>query len=371
MTDTLKMAFVGDICLGLSLRERLGAPEGNPFSAVQPMLAPFDLRVGNLEFCVASESTLSAVGQHPMAVATSQADVIAEAGVNLMTLANNHILDCGQPALHDTFAWLESRGIGYFGAGRDLQQAWALKTVDCRGWRLGFLAACDDSRYFATARTGGIAPLIAEELIERVRDAAAKVDCLTVILHADLEFGDCPAPWRVKLARRLVDAGAKLVIQHHPHVLQGIENYRDGLIAYSLGNFVFAVHGNRYQGAHAGVDQSIILSVELSRNNGQVKLDWTALPLVIGENNITRPASPAQGQHILDMLAIRSKYLASPQLHRQRWLARCRQEMKQQLGLCYWAARHHGLRQGIADFLQLLGRSEHRRWMRGWLLRGR
>ena len=371
MADTLKLAFVGDICLGLSLRDRLSLPDGNPFAAVESILAPFDLRIGNLEFCIANEATLSSVAQNPMAVSTSQADVIADAGMNLVALANDRILDCGQAALHDTFSWLESRGIAYCGAGRNLQQAWALKTVDCRGWRLGFLAACDDSRYFATSHAGGIAPLFAEELLARVREAAAQVECLTVILHADLEFGDCPAPWRVKLARRLVDAGAKMVIQHHPHVLQGIENYRGGLIAYSLGNFVFAVHGNRYQGAISGVDQSVILSVELTRCNGQISLAWTALPVLISENNMTQPASPAQSQSILDSLASRSAYLLHPGLHRRRWFSRCHQELKKQLGLCYWSARRHGFRQGIADIVQLLGRTEHRRWIRGWLLRGR
>lgn len=142
----------------------------------------------------------------------------------------------------DTLEVLHDHGIGHYGYGNSLTAASALRTTRVGDLTIGLLGFTDlaiDSPFYATANQAGIARLSPEarEIVQRHRVA---VDLLVVSLHWGIEYFHLPSPDQISTARSLIDSGADLVVGHHPHVLQGIERYRDGLIAYSLGNFVFA-----------------------------------------------------------------------------------------------------------------------------------
>ncbi|MBI4769871.1 MAG: CapA family protein, partial [Chloroflexi bacterium] len=197
----------------------------------------------------------------------------------------------------DTFELLGARGIAAVGAGENAAAARAPLLLERNGLRLAFLAYVDvpveyggfDARdWIAGPASPGVAWAEPGEIAAGVQAARAGADVVIVLLHAGLEGRPQPSPNQQAAARAAIDAGAALVIGSHPHVLQGVERYGGGLIAYSLGNFVF-------DGFGFPENYSAILSITLTRA-GVTAYDW--LPVAI-ENGLPRPATPAEAQEAL------------------------------------------------------------------------
>jgi poly-gamma-glutamate capsule biosynthesis protein CapA/YwtB (metallophosphatase superfamily) len=195
------------------------------------------------------ESPLSTVGSptpgkdYTFEGPPSMAKALAAAGVDLVTMGNNHSVDYGQAALVDSIKRLEKAGVQVVGAGRNDEDAWTPAIVDAPGGAtIGFLAWTDVlwPGYRATSKPG-----VAEgrtdvpRMKAAIRALAKKVDYVVVGFHWGLEYENYPWAAQTSEAHAAIDAGADLVIGHHPHVLQGFETYRGRLIAYSLGDLVF------------------------------------------------------------------------------------------------------------------------------------
>lgn len=170
------------------------------------------------------------------------------AGIDMVILANNHVLDYGKDAFIDTMDHLAEYDIEYIGAGRDYREASSVKYFDIKGLRLGFFAASSiipAGHWVADTQRGGIMPLrqdYYEEILDIVREAGEKCDYLFVLLHWGTEYVSYPSQSQRDLAHLIVDAGADVIVGTHPHVLQGVEYYNDAIIFYSIGNFVFYIH---------------------------------------------------------------------------------------------------------------------------------
>ena len=171
------------------------------------------------------------------------ARALAAAGVDVVTMGNNHSVDYGQAALVDTIKRLEKAGVQVVGAGRDDADAWTPAIVKtAAGATIGFLAWSDViwPGYRATSAPG-VAELRTDipRMKESIRALAKEVDYVVVGYHWGLEYEHYPWGAQTSAAHAAIDAGADLVIGHHPHVLQGFETYKGRLIAYSLGDLVF------------------------------------------------------------------------------------------------------------------------------------
>jgi len=172
------------------------------------------------------------------------APALRRAGVDIVTLGNNHAVDYGRSALKDSIRTLEKTRVQVVGAGRDLADARApAKVTTDSGATIGFLA-WDDAWWPGFAATGSRAG-VAEafnavgRMKRDIRALAKKVDYVVVGYHWGIEHQHYPIAQQTREAHAAIDAGADLVIGHHPHVLQGIETYRRRLIFYSLGDLVF------------------------------------------------------------------------------------------------------------------------------------
>jgi len=180
---------------------------------------------------------------------------LEQAGIDVVALANNHILDYDSPCLLETLEILESRGIAYCGAGQDLDEARRPVIVEAGGLKVAFLAYTEyahpglfwDASYPRTFMAGedlpGCAPLDMEMVAEDIARARSEADVVVVGYHwgrEDLEHPTAYHPWNdlQEIARQTIDLGACLVLGTHPHAVQGYEVRGNGLIAYSLGNFV-------------------------------------------------------------------------------------------------------------------------------------
>lgn len=366
----LRLGFTGDVCLGGQLREliALHGPEF-PFTGAAPALRAVDLLVGNLECCLVRDST-GPEARRFMAVPAAHADGLRAAGFHAMSLANNHMMDCGTDGLTATLARLGDLGIGAFGAGPDLPHAEQPLVLERGGRRVALLAASGFADTNAGHGRPGTAPLDRARLGERVRAARALADLVVVALHADLEFSSYPAPWRLRLSRWLVDQGAAIVVQHHPHVCQGVERYRNGLIAYSLGNFVLQVRGNAYLEAQAGTTDSIFWTVDVDFSQSPPGLSWDWLPMDIDAEHRPQPCPPERAALRRRELALRSSGLADDSLVRAQWSKRCRDEATASLAHVYYSARRGQWGRAWKTVRRLMRNAEERRWIRGLLTRG-
>ena len=168
--------------------------------------------------------------------------VLKSGGIDIVSIANNHIYDYGPRGLLDTISYLDSLGIRHVGAGRDRADAHR-PVIDTLGGRpIAFFAYYGGGEAPAA---GNASPGVARrELaqvcadLRRVRSEQAN-PYVVVILHWGTELATAPDRAQVAFAHALIDSGADAVIGHHPHVLQGIERYGRGVIAYSLGNLIF------------------------------------------------------------------------------------------------------------------------------------
>jgi poly-gamma-glutamate synthesis protein (capsule biosynthesis protein) len=160
-----------------------------------------------------------------------------------VSLANNHTLNFGETGLKDTFNYLIQAGIKYVGAGNNEQEAYAPVYLEEKGIRFAFLAYDDafftPASYEAGGNRAGAAFMRPDKMAAAVKEADKKADFVIVSLHAGVEYVAEPNEAQVNFAHAAIEAGADLVLGHHPHVVQTMERYKGKYIFYSLGNFVF------------------------------------------------------------------------------------------------------------------------------------
>lgn len=241
--DAVEIAATGDVNLGARVGGliRLHGPV-YPWEHVRDLLRRADVAVVNLE-CAISDRGSPLDKEYTFRGDPASVPAMAEAGVDVANLGNNHAADFGRQALVDTVEHLRASGIVAVGAGRDGKEAYAPAFVERGGLRIAFVGATRVLPYHFAAGPDlpGVASAYEEaRLIEAVREADASADLTVVSIHWGVERATKPNDVQVRLGRALVDAGADVVLGHHPHVLQPVVRYRGAVIAYSLGNFVFS-----------------------------------------------------------------------------------------------------------------------------------
>ena len=267
------LAVVGDVQLGRGVA-RVTAQHGPdyPFAQVQDRLRRADLALFNLE-CALSQDGVPIKKRYSFRADPVAAGGLARAGLDVAVLANNHSVDCGRDRLAETMETLRQRGIASVGAGEEAAAAAAPLIVERNGLRVAILARSfvlpDRVIYREDAPT--VAMYDPETILEEVRAARREADMVIVSLHWGIEYAREPQESQRRIAHALVDAGAALVLGHHPHTPQPVECYRNGLIAYSLGNFVFDPAGEK--GRHG-----LLLTCTLTREGVQ---NYVATPVKI------------------------------------------------------------------------------------------
>ena len=254
---------------------------------------------------------------------------LAAAGVDVVSLANNHAFDQRRAGIPATWRQLAGAGLRGVGSGPSEAAAWEPLLVETHGMRLGFLSftrllngASNPSEpdvsphvaYVPYPRKAKVSGLPPEMAVELVRAAARRCDALIVAIHWGTEYSHTPRPEDRKLARALLEAGALAIIGHHPHVLQPIESYRtrsgrDTLVAFSLGNLIanqdrHYIHGPRSE-ERGNKRDSVLLRLSLSRPQpgGPVSLEgMSVLPVWIENNHHVARGQRQVPRHIQPVL---------------------------------------------------------------------
>jgi poly-gamma-glutamate synthesis protein (capsule biosynthesis protein) len=213
---------------------------------MRDLLRAADLTVVPLEVgLMTSNPPTPCVSTTVLQGAASAVDALADAGVDIVTRASNHSLDCwgacsGILVMQETDAVLQQAGIPSAGLGIDAAEARAATVVERDGIRFGVLAYDDIAPwYHAEPGSAGTAGLDLTTLADDVRAAKQAADHVLVAIHAGVEYQAEPTERQREAARIAIEAGASLVIGNHPHWVQATEQVGDGFVVYALGNFVF------------------------------------------------------------------------------------------------------------------------------------
>ncbi len=242
--QSVTLNFGGDVMFSGKVGELL-AKKGYdyPYQYVKKLFTTDDLTVVNLETPVTSASTTAADKTYTFKSSPEALPHMADAGIDAVNLANNHILDQGVVGLTDTIHQLDASGVKYVGAGSDAKRAYEPVIFERKGIRialLGFSRVIPKASWNAGSNQPGVATAYDATAAEAaIRKAKANADLVVVVAHWGVERSDTIVDHQSDLAHRFVDAGADLVVGGHPHVLQGVEQYKGKWIAYSTGNFIF------------------------------------------------------------------------------------------------------------------------------------
>lgn len=274
MSASFRLSAVGDISFEGSEADR---PSFDCFADVTRIFHRSDLAVGNLE-CALSKNGEAISGKCTLRGSPQWAPIMKKAGIGLVSLANNHVMDYGKQGLFSTIEALSRADIHTVGAGSNRREACSPLFLDVAGRRIAFLARSSvivSSPAYAGESTPGVAFLDPEETVATIQSCRSQADLVILLAHWGLEEYAYPSPTQRQMARQFVDAGVNVILGHHPHVLQGLEYYRSALIVYSLGNFVF----NEFEWRYIFADQTASLQVStLSPENREglvATLEWT------------------------------------------------------------------------------------------------
>ena len=237
------LVFGGDVMLSRDVWRKM-KEHGDfswPFLEVSNELSKADLAVVNLE------SPFSTNGLYNVSTDSNNFNAdprsiegLKLAGIDLVTLANNHFGNQRQQGMIETFEILETNNIDFIGAGRNFSAAHRGEIFKINGIRFGFLAyAYPETQYVATNNTPGIANMEIEQVKKDIIELKRQADVLVIIMHAGNEYTKLPNGLQKSFAHSVIDAGADFVIGHHPHWVQLVEFYKEKPIFYSLGNLIF------------------------------------------------------------------------------------------------------------------------------------
>ena len=253
---TVKIIAAGDLMLG-SWVEEVVHREGwdYPFRNIRGLLEDADIVFANLE-APFGRGGIAFEKAFTFRVSPDLVRVLPAGRINMVSVANNHIMDFGEEVLQQTLTVLRENGIRYAGAGRNLNEARRPAKIQVNGVKLTLVcySLTFPEEFWASDTSAGTCFPYHTFFYDDIRKFKAESDLLMVSFHWGAELSRIPKKYQVDLAHRTIDAGADVILGHHPHVVQGMEIYHGKLIAYSLGNFVFGSYSEN-------VKESILLEL--------------------------------------------------------------------------------------------------------------
>lgn len=239
MTE-IRILITGDFC-PINRLESLSSTS-NPeevLSELAENITHSDLAITNLECPITSIHKTKPKTGPSLKGSIESIDFITKAGFNLVTLANNHIMDFGDDGLKDTLYYLDKVGLPYLGAGLNLNEAAAVFYYQKENIKLAIINVAENEWSTTHGKYPGANPIDTLHVFNLILEAKKVADVILVISHGGHEMYELPSPRIKTLFHGFIDMGADAVINHHPHCVSGFEVYNDKPIFYSLGNFLF------------------------------------------------------------------------------------------------------------------------------------
>lgn len=209
------------------------------FNNILPIIKNADISVTNLECpLIEGGNPIKKTGPNLKSDIKS-IEAINFAGFNMVTLANNHMMDYGEEGLNSTIKTCKDNNIEYIGAGKNIKEAQQVKYFEVKGKRIAFINCCENEWSTTDGEYPGCNPINEIDVYNQVKEAKSHSDNVILIVHGGHEMYEYPSPRMKKLYHWFIDIGADAVIGHHTHCFSGYEIYNNKPIVYSLGNFIF------------------------------------------------------------------------------------------------------------------------------------
>ncbi|MBU1083103.1 CapA family protein [Patescibacteria group bacterium] len=303
---TITLLAVGDINLGRLTGQKIIEGDNNyAFEYLNEYLQKFDITFGNLESQLAElgGETQSPTNEYRFAGPPGGADGLKEAGFDIVSTANNHMWDYGKTALFETMDNLDRVNVKYVGSARETNELYKPVIIEVEGKKVAFLATTMILNGYEKAGAADyVAMADTEKLLPAIVQAKTEADFVVVSMHGGVEYRASPIQAQKDLAHKIIDAGANIVIGHHSHTANGVEEYKNGLIFYSLGNFAF------WQPFGYWTEHSFIAEIEL-RPNGEVDYN----PIAVDSGWQPRLSVDTDATKILQYIAELSSKLNPPE----------------------------------------------------------
>lgn len=247
---TISIGFAGDVSLAddwfimPQYKSRNKGIYGIFSENVVNYMNELDWMIVNSEFAFSSRGQAMAGKQYTFRASPDNISVYDEMGVDMVTLANNHVYDYGQDAFYDTLTTFKNSNLPYIGAGVNNSEAESAYYLVINGYKISFLNATRAEKYIMTPEATSDSPGVFRcydptRLSQRIKEEKEKSDFVVVIVHWGKETYHSLEDVQLETGKIYIDSGADMVVGHHAHVLQGMEFYKGKLIAYNLGNFIF------------------------------------------------------------------------------------------------------------------------------------
>lgn len=258
-----------------------------------------DYRIFNLEIPLVNESSpIKKCGPNLIA-STKCISAYKAMKIDLLTLANNHILDQGSKGLESSISTLKQAGISYVGVGNSIKEASRPKIISCEGKKIGVYACVEHEFTVATENESGANPVDLLETPDHIIELKKQCDYVIVLYHGGKEQYRYPSPNLQKICRKLVEKGADLVVCQHSHCIGCKEEYKQGTIVYGQGNFLFDDEENEYW------QTSLLIMIS---DNFKIKY----LPLKKNKSTV-RLAKGDEAENILEQFNLRSEEILDPE----------------------------------------------------------
>lgn len=292
-SSTLSLLAFGDIMLDRSvmLKTQAAGDYNHPFLLIDPLFKEYNLHIANLEGPITNfKSIANGTGGQRFTFTFSPKFVEPlKNRFEFLSLANNHAYNFGQKGMEQTRKFLGDAGVKYFG-GPDNTTGFISVTTTYNGIRLGFIG------YHQLVEKGF------ENIIAEAKRLDSEVDVLIALPHWGIEYEQVnPSYLQKKEGHEMVDAGVDIILGAHPHVVQPIEIYKDKMIFYSLGNFIFDQYFSEE------TQTGLAVGMTLHKENGMVKVEYKLIPLDINGQSQPSVASTQKTEKVLQNLSRNSQ----------------------------------------------------------------
>ena len=279
MDDNIKIVLTGDFMTDgnyLKFKKNHTNEIEYPFCTIKEIFSKSDIAFTNLECTLSNNGPSMRKNTGPQLYSPPREviPILKYLNIDIISLSNNHINDFSEKDLEITKKILREKGFAVFGSGKNIKEANEEVIIEKNGMKIGFLGyttntnkdniSPDIGASIATKNHAGSVYYDINHIREDIIKLKSKTDFIFISLHWGHELFNYPSPKQKELAHQIIDAGADIIIGHHPHVIQGIETYNDGTIFYSLGNFFFWNYYN-YPQIPNDCNEFLIVKCELNR----------------------------------------------------------------------------------------------------------
>jgi poly-gamma-glutamate capsule biosynthesis protein CapA/YwtB (metallophosphatase superfamily) len=258
---------------------------------------------------------------------------IGKSGIDMVNLANNHILDQGWEGLRSTLDVCEKNSIGTFGAGINLDEARQIKICEIKGKRIGFLGIAEHEFSIATEINGGANPLDMIDFVRNVNSHNNEYDYLIVLYHGGNELYPYPSPRLMNECRFLIEQGAALVVCQHSHVPGCYEKYQNGYIVYGQGNLIFDYSGHNNPDWNKGFLVKLVIN-----QDGTIEVSYHLYIQCDMQAGLRKMNAEQEAQFQVE-LERRSEAIRQTGFVQEEWLKYCASLKYSALGRLFWGGR--------------------------------